>query len=171
MKKHFSKIAILLVICLCLPLFAACDKNDKTSAEEFSETEAKTERMTENETETETETETEAVQYSQGLEFTSNGDGTCYVSGIGTCTDTDLVVPPVSPAGDAVIAIGIHAFAYCYNLTNIYYAATATKWNDITIGSDNTVFTDATRYYYSETEPTASGNYWHYDENGEISVW
>ena len=45
------------------------------------------------------------VTYSEGLRFTSNGDGTCYVSGIGTCTDTDLVIPPVSPDGDRVIGI------------------------------------------------------------------
>ena len=43
---------------------------------------------------------------SQGLEFTSNGDGTCYVSGIGTCTDLDIAVPPTSPDGDTVTAIG-----------------------------------------------------------------
>lgn len=45
------------------------------------------------------------VTYSEGLRFISNGDGTCYVSGIGTCTDTDLVIPPVSPDGDRVIGI------------------------------------------------------------------
>ena len=34
------------------------------------------------------------VNYSQGLDFTPNGDGTCYVSGIGSCTDSDIVIPP-----------------------------------------------------------------------------
>ena len=29
----------------------------------------------------------------------------------------------------------------------------------------------ATIYYYSEAEPTTEGNFWHYDENGEIVVW
>ena len=49
-------------------------------------------------------------QYSKGLAFTSNGDGTCYVSGIGTCADPDIVVPPISPEGDIVTKIGEHAF-------------------------------------------------------------
>lgn len=53
------------------------------------------------------------IQYSEGLEFTSNGDGTCYVSGIGSCTDTDLVIPPTSPAGDSVTSIGNEAFGLC----------------------------------------------------------
>lgn len=53
---------------------------------------------------------------SQNLAFTSNEDGTCYVSGIGTCTDVNLLIPSVSPAGDIVTAIGANAFQ---NNTNI----------------------------------------------------
>ena len=60
-----------------------------------------------------------APSHSVGLEFTSNGDGTCYVSGIGTCTDTDVVIPPVSPEGDMVTSIGKYAFRYCSSLTCI----------------------------------------------------
>ena len=59
------------------------------------------------------------IQYSQGLAFTSNGDGTCYVAGIGTCTDTQLVIPSVSPTGDAVTGIGCYAFAYCDFLESV----------------------------------------------------
>ena len=56
---------------------------------------------------------------SEGLEFTSNGDGTCYVSGIGECTDTDVVIPKKSPDGDTVTWIGSHAFADCIGLTSV----------------------------------------------------
>ena len=28
-----------------------------------------------------------------------------------------------------------------------------------------------TMYYYSEEQPIAEGNYWHYDKNGEITIW
>lgn len=56
---------------------------------------------------------------SQGLEFTSNGDGTCYVSGIGTCTDLDVVIPKRSPDGDSVTRIGDFAFNSCSNLASI----------------------------------------------------
>jgi hypothetical protein len=30
--------------------------------------------------------------------------------------------------------------------------------------------TSAKRYYYSETQPTAEGNYWHYDTDGVTPV-
>ena len=57
--------------------------------------------------------------YSKGLKFTSNGDGTCYVSGIGTCKDVDVWIPPVSPEGDKVTSIGRSAFRDCTSLTSI----------------------------------------------------
>ena len=37
----------------------------------------------------------EALPYSQGLLYYSNGDGTCRVIDIGSCTDTDIVIPAV----------------------------------------------------------------------------
>ncbi len=58
-------------------------------------------------------------KYSQGLEFISNGDRTCYVAGIGTCTDIDLIIPLTSPEGDKVTGIGAYAFEYCYSLTSV----------------------------------------------------
>ena len=61
----------------------------------------------------------EDVTYSEGLEFTSNGDGTCYVSGIGTCMDTEIVIPSVSFEGDKVTGIGEGAFYKCTNLTSV----------------------------------------------------
>ena len=56
---------------------------------------------------------------SEGLAFTSNGDGTCYVSGIGSCTDTDIVIPSISPSGDRVTMIGTMAFSGCSNLVSV----------------------------------------------------
>ena len=54
----------------------------------------------------------EEPKYSEGLKFISNGDGTCSVSGIGTCTDTEIVIPSISPSGDTVTAIGDHALEF-----------------------------------------------------------
>ena len=56
---------------------------------------------------------------SDGLLYTSYGNGTCYVSGIGSCTDTDLVIPPVSESNEVVVSIGENAFSNCTNLTSI----------------------------------------------------
>ncbi|HBF14313.1 MAG TPA: hypothetical protein DDW30_01240, partial [Clostridiales bacterium] len=59
------------------------------------------------------------IPYSEGLLFTSNGDGTCAVSGIGTCTDTVINIPPVTQDGDRVISIGNNAFYGCSRLMGI----------------------------------------------------
>ena len=40
---------------------------------------------------------------SVGLAYTSNSDGSCYVSGIGSCTDKQIKIPATSPDGDTVI--------------------------------------------------------------------
>lgn len=69
----------------------------------------------------------EEVKYSEGLKFTSNGDGTCSVSGIGSCTDTEIVIPPVSPEGDSVTAIGMKAFQNNKSITSILIPNGVTK--------------------------------------------
>ena len=40
-------------------------------------------------------TRTAPNECSKGLVFVSNEDGTCSVSGIGTCIDTDIKIPSV----------------------------------------------------------------------------
>ena len=47
---------------------------------------------------------------SEGLAFESNGDGTCTLVGIGTCHDTDIVIPTKSPEGDTLTLIQEYAF-------------------------------------------------------------
>lgn len=56
---------------------------------------------------------------SQGLVYISNGDGTCYVDNVGSCTDKKVIIPETSPDGDTVIAIGQDAFYECYYLTDV----------------------------------------------------
>ena len=71
---------------------------------------------------------------------------------------------------DSVMSIGSSAFNGCYNLTRVYYGGDATKWAAISIGSSNSYLTSATRYYYSATQPTTTGNYWHYVD-GKPTPW
>ena len=57
--------------------------------------------------------------YSEGLEYTLSSDETYYtVTGIGTCTDTDIVIPSVYE-GKPVKVIGESAFEYCESLTSV----------------------------------------------------
>ena len=65
--------------------------------------------------------------FSEGLEFRTYHDGTCYVAGIGSCTDLDIIIPPVSPEGDIVIAVGEAAFHINFNITSVYIPESVTK--------------------------------------------
>ena len=110
-------------------------------------------------------------EYSQGLEYATNDDGTCYVVGMGDCTDTDVVIPATSPDNDTVIGIdrsafaneaitsitlpntveeiGRQAFNGCTALTDVYYDGTEDEWNEkVTVAtSGNTAFLNATMHF------------------------
>ena len=73
--------------------------------------------------------------------------------------------------GNGVTSIGYAAFEGCDSLNTVYYKGTAEEWSSIGIGSWNSKLINATRYYYSETEPTTQGNFWHYNAEGEIVLW
>ncbi len=67
----------------------------------------------------ETQPETQAPIASEGLEFRSNGDGTCTVMGIGTCRDQHVIIPAYSPEGDRVTYIIKRAFEECTSLVSV----------------------------------------------------
>ena len=91
---------------------------------------------------------------------TSIGDyAFAYCSGL-----TSIMIP------DSVTSIENYAFSHCSSLTSVYYGGTAEDWAGISIDDWNNDLTNATRYYYSETQPTTTGNYWHYVE-GVPTKW
>ena len=124
MKKLF---VLLLTFCLCLPLFAACDSGE-TTTETKATTESTTEKVTDEASESTNEETTEKSAEpeeeipsapSEGLEFVSNGNGTCYVKSAGTFTGEALVIPSISPEGDKVIKIGKSAFESCETINTL----------------------------------------------------
>lgn len=82
------------------------------------------------------------------------------------CTGlTEIIV------GTGELAVGIQSFNGCDNLTAVYYLGTQADWErDVTIDArGNAPLMQATKYYFSETEPEKTedgtaytGNYWHY---------
>ncbi len=73
---------------------------------------------------------------------------------------------------DSVTIIDYSAFEGCTGLTSVYYTGTAEEWDQIMIYDGNDSITTATIYYYSpDGAPDATGNYWHYDENGNPVAW
>ncbi len=84
----------------------------------------------ETETDADTDSDVGNQDASEGLKFTSNGDGTCTISGIGTCKDTDIVIPKVAPSGEAVVRIGENAFCDYHDLTSITIPDSVTSIGD-----------------------------------------
>ena len=68
---------------------------------------------------------------------------------------------------DSVKEIG-WAFSGCPNLKSVYYEGSEKYWiyNDLGNTFDNNVSV----YYYTETQPTEKGNFWHY-VNGKPTIW
>jgi hypothetical protein len=62
---------------------------------------------------------TTTEDYSQGLDYTLSDDGTYYsVTGIGTCEDTDIIIPK-EYKGLPVTGIYDYAFEGCSSLTSV----------------------------------------------------
>ena len=56
---------------------------------------------------------------SEGLEFSWADDGTYIVVGIGSCTDTDIIIPSHTPDGERISCIGAGAFYGCDEITSV----------------------------------------------------
>ena len=79
------------------------------------------------------------------------------------CSSLESIIIPTS-----VTSISNFAFDGCLNLYKVLYAGSAAEWSSISVGDGNYYLKD--RYYYSEEEPTGSGNYWHYVD-GVPTIW
>ena len=67
--------------------------------------------------------EPEKEQPQSLLQFTSNQNGTCELSGVGYCTDASVCIPTYSPDGDLVTSIAPRAFYGCPTVTAIHIPA------------------------------------------------
>ena len=102
MKKVWVAIFCGLLLCSCLALFGGCGQAERSNEEQNKE-----------------QNEQETAKSSVGLQFAANGNGTCDVTGIGTCQDSAIIIPAESPAGDIVVCIDERAFYNCTTITSI----------------------------------------------------
>ncbi len=120
-----------------------------------------------------------ALKTTEGLNFKSNGNGTCSLSSMGSCRDTNIIVPSVSPSGDIVTAvsasafyncvqlnsiripesvtsIGNNAFAFCANMRTVVLSNNITSWgNGVLAGCDSLQYrqSNGLSYVGSEQNP------------------
>ena len=81
------------------------------------------------------------------------------------CQSIESIVLPSS-----LEIIGDRIFNMNQSLSKIYFNGTEDEWNNIVKASNNTELFAAKVFYFSSSEPTNDGNYWHYEEN-EIVEW
>ena len=67
---------------------------------------------------------------SRGLAFRSAENNTCYVTRIGTCKDSTLVIPATSPKGETVVGVSEWAFSNCSTLKIVYLPDTVKSIGD-----------------------------------------
>lgn len=82
----------------------------------------------------------------------------------------DCLTSVVMPS--TIAKIDNQAFTYSWNISIIYCSCTSAQWDALmdTYSHDYDNLYMATPYFYSETEPTEAGNYWHY-VGGVPTVW
>lgn len=116
----------------------------------------------------------------EALDFVSNGDGSCYVSGIGSCKSANIVIPSTSPSGDRVTAIGERAFYgrgelesvtiptsvtsiganafYGCKIKSVNYTGGKDAWDAVIIYYGNTALGTIARLYAEDYGPQMSVN-------------
>lgn len=100
---------------------------------------------------------------------------------------TSIIIP------EGVVFLGSRAFTFCEKLESIvlpksltsiekgilgsqssacviYFNGSSEEWSKISIEEQNIILNTATKYFYSESEPTEEGNFWRYVD-GVPTVW
>ncbi len=105
------------------------------------------------------------VSYCQGVFIVREGTKAIAGEAFYACTGLTGVVIPLSVRG-----VGDEAFDACGKFTDVYYEGGLSEWKNVYTGYNNYDLNYADFYWYSQSNPYVSGNYWHY-ENGVPVKW
>ena len=101
------------------------------------------------------------------LAFVSNGDGTCYVSGVGTCKDQDIMIP-AAYNGERVTGIGEQAFYKKSDLTSVTIPDSVTKIGELAFyqctGLHDIQFIGTSEQW----DAVSKGDNWNYHVSAEV---
>ena len=110
-KQRITLIAILVMLLCATMLFAACEEDDGGSNEGEGGNAESPSQGNDGGT-------TESVTPSQGLVYQLSESGAFYmVTGLGTCTDENLIIPSTYENKPVIIIYG-SAFEYCSSITS-----------------------------------------------------
>ena len=103
------------------------------------------------------------------LQFVDIPDGITFISG--RAFDNCDMLTSVTMSS-TIVTIENSAFTYSWNISKIYCKCTETQWNAImsTYSHDYDNLYLTTPYFYRESQPTETGNYWHYVD-GVPTAW
>lgn len=124
MKDLMAKILLGALIVLCLSPFIGCGMGGEESGTTPDES-------TSGEAPDTTPDTDDAVPViadptpadSVGLSYISNGDGSCTLTGAGVCTDTSIIIPEKSEAGELITKIAPDAFVGNSSITAVQIPA------------------------------------------------
>ena len=120
-------VALALTIAMISLSYTRVESEDTRDREEYTTyrfPEVTTPVLLEATTPEETTAPEEVTTPSNTLSFASAGDGTCTLVGIGSCTDSCVVIPAYSPAGDKVTAVAARALYGLKQINAIQIPAT-----------------------------------------------
>lgn len=83
-----------------------------------------------------------------------------------SCTAMQTIVLP-----STLTSIEDSAFLDCEELAVVFFKGTEAQYDAMTISGNNNELLGAKTYFYSETEPTESGDFWHYDKSNTPILW
>ena len=81
------------------------------------------------------------------------------------CVSMKTIVLPAT-----LTSIQDSAFYQCKSIVSVFFEGTEEQFDKIDIADSNDPILDANIYFYSETQPSESGSFWHY-ENGSPVIW
>lgn len=109
-----------------------------------------------------------AFSFCSGLQAIDIPEGVTTVNenAFEACSSLRTVVLPAS-----LTKLDNGAFDDCDAVKAVFFKGTEEQFDKLSIAPGNDAINNADLYFFSESEPSTKGDYWHYDKNGSPIIW